>query len=158
MVQRVVEGTSVLLQWLGGTAIVGVVSSLLLQESGNAIEIDGTLAAAYGAISALFTFLMWSVRNDKARCEKREDDCKAREVEMWNLDKEKTIVVKDQTAATLKAAEVTSAAVTAATMSLEETRKNGAKLESLATHVTVLQAAMTELTTTLERQGSTRTP
>jgi hypothetical protein len=122
------------------------------------LALDPALAAAYGAIGALFGLVTWLAKGRIERCEKREDT-------MLAADAEKTTTLRELVTAVSKSADVTASAVTAANGAVEESRRNGARLESLGgtldavnTAVGNLSRTVADLSRTIERLPDSSQP
>jgi hypothetical protein len=114
-------------QTTGGATVAVFVAAVVAQVDGG-IPLDPALAAAYGAIGALFGLVTWLTKGRIERCEKREDTLLA-------ADSDKTTTLRDLAATVTKAADVAAAAVHASNMTMEETKRNGARIDALASAV-----------------------
>lgn len=101
--------------------------ALIMQEAadGGSVQLDPVLAAMASAIAALFAYTTWLARGRIERCEKREDS-------MLTADAERTSTLRELAAASAKSADVTADAVVAGTGAIDESRRNGAKLDDIA--------------------------
>lgn len=106
----------------GGTTLAVITAAVVAAENG--VSLDPALAAAYGAIGALFGLVTWLAKGRIERCEGRED-------KLLGADSDKTATMRELATVVSKATDVTSAAVAAANSTLEETKRNGVKLDRL---------------------------
>lgn len=120
----IAAGVAFLFQITGGATLGMVAGSVIAQQNGNGVELDPALAAAYGAIGALFGLVTWLAKGRIERCERREDA-------LLNADSEKNITLRELVATVGKSADVTQNAVTAANGAIEESKRNGTKLDTL---------------------------
>ena len=120
----------------------GVVLAMVAGQAVTGSPVDGDAIPYVAAIGALFSLVTWLAKGRIERCEKRED-------KMLDADSDKTTTLRELGAAVGKAADITGGAVTAATGAIEESRRNGVKLDALT-------AAVTELSRNVERLSENR--
>jgi len=137
---HIAAGAAFLLQVTGGFT-VGVVAAQAANPG-----LDPALVSAYGAIGALFGLVTWLAKGRIERCEKREDT-------MLTADSEKTATMRELAAAVNKAADVTANAVSAATGAVEESKRNGGKLDALTSGMGELRREVERLCQTSEGRG-----
>lgn len=109
--------------------------TLVLQDQVAGINVDPIVAMMAAAISALFTALMLSVRGRTEVCEAERKSAQTRIETLLTSDAEKTSTLRELGATVSKSAEVTIAAVSAAQSALEESGKNGRKLDQVLTEL-----------------------
>lgn len=136
---KIASGAAFLTQVGGGASLGIMTGNVLVQATGNSIPIDPALGAAYGAIGALFGLVTWLAKGRIERCEKRED-------KMLDNESEKTTTIRELTQVVGKAAEV-------GAMAMEESKKNGQKLDALQTQFTTVASALTDVARQVTRMA-----
>jgi hypothetical protein len=130
------------LQISGGATVALFFGMIAAQTQG--VSVDPELAAAYAAIGALFGLLSWMVKGRIERCEKREDT-------LLTADTDKTSTMRDLAATVTKAADVAASAVAASNAAVEESRRNGQKLDALLPSVAEVRELRTVISNMARR-------
>lgn len=146
-VAGIAAGVAFAFQVTGGMT-VGLVAGNVIAQSNSAansgVQLDPALAAAYGAIGALFGLVTWLAKGRIERCENRED-------KMLGADSDKTATMKELSSAVAKAAEVTVSAVSAANIAVEESRRIGGKVDGVQSAVGQLASTVSDLSHEIRR-------
>lgn len=114
-----VSGLSLLFQASGGATVSLLVGTILVQTQGG-VSLDPALAAAYGAIGALFGLVTWLAKGRIERCEGRED-------KLLTADADKTATIRELSTGIAKVGDTVTSIVAAL-------NSNGQRIEQLTTH------------------------
>lgn len=121
------------------------IATLMIQGQVGGISVDPIIALMSGAISALFTALMLTMRGRTELCEGERKTGQERLEKLLTSDAEKTSTLRELGSAVSKTADVTLASVAAAQSAHEESGKNGRKLDQVLVELSASRGEVSSL-------------